>query len=75
MPLLILSAHTFSWIRLNMGKEWSSPRCVIERAALATGGGEIGRQCQFASIDMFGIMLEVLNWWIAKVEFKEFKNY
>lgn len=32
---------------------------AIEHATLAIGGGEIERQCQFASTDVLGIMCEI----------------
>lgn len=53
-----LTSHTFFMSKAKYG---SSLWCVIEFAALATGGGEIDPQCQFASTDVFGIMLEVRN--------------
>lgn len=53
-----LTSHTFFMSKAKYG---SSPWCVIEHAALATGGGEIDPQCQFASTDVFVIMLEVRN--------------
>lgn len=53
-----LTSHTFFMSKAKYG---SSLWCVIEFAALATGGGEIDPQCQFASTDVFVIMLEVRN--------------